>query len=221
MEMTSDLENFIDTLLPTNTHKRSRTSDDSNELNNPKKSAFCKDSKDLEESESPEIHKIPDADTPTASPTASPTKTPTASPTASPTKTPTKTPTATYIIKNGIPHAFPEYDIYTKHLDEMYFELKLTDICQKLSGFIIIFNKNKMKPTPQTDRIITNIHQDLINTSTKIINQFKNRFNQIIVIFNQILAYYNDIRNNKIKITTFILFDLNNLNRQLLSLYGR
>ena len=201
MEMTSELEDFIDTLLPTDTHKRSRTSDDPNEHNNPKRKAFRKDSKDLEESESPEIHKIPDADTPI--------------------KTPTTSPTATYIIKNGIPHAFPEYDIYTKHLDEMYFELKLTDICQKLSGFIIIFNKNKMTPTQQTDRIITNIHQDLINTSIKIINQFKNRFNQIIVIFNQILAYYNDIRNNKIKLTSFILFDFNNLNRQLLSLYGR
>ena len=130
-------------------------------------------------------------------------------------------PTASYPIKNGVPHAYPEYDIYTKHLDEMYFELKLTDICQKLSGFIIIFNKNKMSPTQQTDRIITHIHQDLINTSTKIINQFKNRFNQIIIIFNQILAYYNDIKNNKIEITSFILFDFNNLNRQLLSLYGR
>ncbi len=142
-------------------------------------------------------------------------------PTESPTRLEENIQTASYIIKNGIPHAYPEYDIYAQHIDNIYFELKLTDICQKLSGFIIIFNKNKMAPTQQTDKIITHIHQDLINTSTKIINQFKNRLNQIIIIFNQILAYYNDIRNNKIKITTFISFDFDNLNRQLLSLYGK
>jgi hypothetical protein len=142
-------------------------------------------------------------------------------PTESPARSEETIPTATYTIKNGVPHAYPEYDIYAQHIDNIYFELKLTDICQKLSGFIIIFNKNKMTPTQQTDNIIIHIHQDLINTSTKIIDKFKNRLNQIIIIFNQILAYYNDIRKNKIKITTFILFDFNNLNRQLLSLYGK
>ena len=138
-------------------------------------------------------------------------------------------PTATYVIKDGIPHAYPEYDIINIHnqLDYVYLSLKLNETCQKLSTFIIIFYNNKMIPTESIDNKITEIHTDIhyIIDKIKIIklitNEYKNGFNKIIVIFNQILTYYNNIKYNKIKITTKILLDFNNLNRQLLSLYKK
>jgi len=138
-------------------------------------------------------------------------------------------PTATYVIKDGIPHAYPEYDIINIHkqLDYVYLSLKLNETCQKLSTFIIIFYNNKMIPTESIDNKITEIHTDIhyIIDKIKIIklitNEYKNGFNKIIVIFNQILTYYNNIKYNNIKITTKILLDFNNLNRQLLSLYKK
>ena len=138
-------------------------------------------------------------------------------------------PTATYVIKDGIPHAYPEYDIINIHkqLDYVYLSLKLNETCQKLSTFIIIFYNNKMIPTESIDNKITEIHTDIhyIIDKIKIIklitNEYKNGFNKIIVIYNQILTYYNNIKYNNIKITTKILLDFNNLNRQLLSLYKK
>jgi hypothetical protein len=130
-------------------------------------------------------------------------------------------PTAEYIEKNGILYAFPEYDIIKNHnncLDHLYYQLKLNDFCQKISKFIITFYANSMVVNEEIDNIITNIHQDIMNISAKIISQFINKFNEIIVIFNQILNYYNNIKYNNIKITNNIILDFNNLNSQLLLL---
>jgi hypothetical protein len=146
-------------------------------------------------------------------------------------------PTATYIVKDGIACAFPEYDIINnnnKPLAESDYPALLNSICQNInricqniSIFIIIFYTNKLVVNEEIDNMITNIRQNIsdisleITDKLKITDNFKDRFNKIIIIFNKILTYYNDIKYNNIKITNDILLEFNNLNRELLSLYDK